>query len=60
MTAPGTILLAKMLRARDGQRPRRAGTVRLEVPRTDANVIGAAARGTGEGLHLAAERRRRC
>jgi CNT family concentrative nucleoside transporter len=29
------------------------GTVRLEVERTDVNVIDAAGRGTGEGLHLA-------
>jgi len=29
------------------------GTVRLEVERTDVNVIDAAGRGTSEGLHLA-------
>jgi CNT family concentrative nucleoside transporter len=52
MTAPGTILLAKMLVPETGQ-PETAGTVRLVVPRTDANIIGAAARGTGEGLNLA-------
>jgi CNT family concentrative nucleoside transporter len=52
MTAPGTILLAKILVPETGQ-PETAGTVRLVVPRTDANVIGAAARGTGEGLNLA-------
>jgi CNT family concentrative nucleoside transporter len=28
------------------------GAVRLEVPKTDVNVIDAAARGTSEGLHL--------
>jgi len=52
MTAPGTILLAKILVPETGQ-PETAGTVRLAVPRTDANIIGAAARGTGEGLSLA-------
>jgi CNT family concentrative nucleoside transporter len=52
MTAPGTILLAKML-VPETEVPETAGTVRLVVPRTDANVIGAAARGTGEGLNLA-------
>jgi concentrative nucleoside transporter, CNT family len=52
MTAPGTILLAKML-VPETEQPATAGTVRLVVPRTDANVIGAAARGTGEGLNLA-------
>jgi CNT family concentrative nucleoside transporter len=52
MTAPGTILLAKILVPETGQ-PETAGTVRLVVPRTDANLIGAAARGTSEGLNLA-------
>jgi CNT family concentrative nucleoside transporter len=52
MTAPGTILLAKIL-VPETEQPETAGTVRLVVPRTDANVIGAAARGTGEGLNLA-------
>jgi len=52
MTAPGTILLAKMLVPETGT-PETAGTVKLEDQRTDANVIGAAARGTSEGLHLA-------
>jgi CNT family concentrative nucleoside transporter len=52
MTAPGTILLAKMLVPETGQ-PETAGTVKLETERVDANVIGAAARGTTEGLHLA-------
>jgi CNT family concentrative nucleoside transporter len=52
MTAPGTILLAKMMVPETGQ-PETAGTVKLEGERPDANVIGAAARGTTEGLHLA-------
>jgi len=52
MTAPGTILLAKIL-VPETEEPETAGTVRLVVPRTDANIIGAAARGTGEGLNLA-------
>jgi concentrative nucleoside transporter, CNT family len=52
MTAPGTILLAKIL-VPETEEPETAGTVRLIVPRTDANVIGAAARGTSEGLNLA-------
>ncbi len=52
MTAPGTILLAKMLVPETGQ-PETAGTVKLDSQRPDANVIGAAARGTTEGLHLA-------
>jgi CNT family concentrative nucleoside transporter len=35
------------------RQPETAGTVRLEVERTDVNVIDAVGRGTGEGLHLA-------
>jgi CNT family concentrative nucleoside transporter len=52
MTAPGTIMMAKMLVPETGV-PKTMGTVRLEVERTDVNVIDAAGRGTGEGLHLA-------
>jgi CNT family concentrative nucleoside transporter len=52
MTAPGTILLAKMF-VPETEVPETAGTVKLVIPRTDANIIGAAARGTGEGLNLA-------
>jgi CNT family concentrative nucleoside transporter len=52
MTAPGTIMMAKMLVPETGT-PKTLGTVRLEVERTDVNVIDAAGRGTGEGLHLA-------
>jgi CNT family concentrative nucleoside transporter len=52
MTAPGTILLAKMFVPETGT-PETAGTVKLDIPRTDANIVGAAARGTGEGLQLA-------
>jgi len=52
MTAPGTIMMAKMLVPETGM-PKTMGTVKLEVERTDVNVIDAAGRGTGEGLHLA-------
>jgi len=52
MTAPGTILLAKILVPETGT-PETAGTVKLESEKVDANIIGAAARGTTEGLHLA-------
>src|SRR5512139_648913 len=52
MTAPGTILLAKML-VPETETPETAGTVKLASERVDANVIGAAARGTSAGLHLA-------
>jgi CNT family concentrative nucleoside transporter len=52
MTAPGTIMMAKML-VPETDVPKTMGTVRLEVARTDVNVIDAMGRGTGEGLHLA-------
>jgi concentrative nucleoside transporter, CNT family len=52
MTAPGTLMMAKMF-VPETQVPETMGTVRLEVGNTDVNVIDAAARGTGEGLHLA-------
>jgi CNT family concentrative nucleoside transporter len=52
MTAPGTILMAKMM-VPETEVPKTMGTVRLEVERIDVNVIDAAGRGTGEGLQLA-------
>ena len=52
MTAPGTLLMAKML-VPETAVPATMGTVRLHVEKTDVNVIDAAGRGTGEGLHLA-------
>ena len=51
MTAPGTILMAKLMEP-ETETPETYGTVRLDVPKTDVNVVDAAARGTGEGLHL--------
>jgi CNT family concentrative nucleoside transporter len=52
MTAPGTLMMAKIFVPETSQ-PETAGTVRLEVEKTDVNVIDAVGRGTGEGLHLA-------
>ncbi|MGE3507692.1 MAG: NupC/NupG family nucleoside CNT transporter [Vicinamibacterales bacterium] len=52
MTAPGTIMMAKLL-VPETEQPETMGTVRLKVERTDVNVIDAAGRGTYEGLHLA-------
>jgi CNT family concentrative nucleoside transporter len=52
MTAPGTLMMAKLFVPETGQ-PETMGTVKLEVERTDVNVIDAIGRGTGEGLHLA-------
>ena len=52
MTAPGTLMMAKMF-VPETQIPETMGTVKLDVERTDVNVIDAAGRGTGEGLALA-------
>lgn len=52
MTAPGTLMLAKII-VPETSVPETLGTVRLDVKTTDVNVIDAAGRGTGEGLHLA-------
>jgi concentrative nucleoside transporter, CNT family len=52
MTAPATLMLAKMLVPETGQ-PETAGVVKVEVERPGVNVIDAAARGAGDGLQLA-------
>jgi concentrative nucleoside transporter, CNT family len=52
MTAPGTLMMSKMFVPETGT-PETLGTVKLDMKRTDVNVIDAAGRGTGEGLHLA-------
>jgi CNT family concentrative nucleoside transporter len=52
MTAPGTLMMAKIF-VPETEVPETMGRVRLEVERTDVNVIDAAGRGTSEGLALA-------
>src|SRR3989440_2572069 len=51
MTAPGTIMLAKVLEPETAT-PQTLGGVKVDIPRTDVNVVDAAARGTTDGLHL--------
>jgi CNT family concentrative nucleoside transporter len=51
MTAPGTIMMAKIIEP-ETETPQTLGGVRVEIPRTDVNVVDAAARGTTDGLHL--------
>jgi CNT family concentrative nucleoside transporter len=51
MTAPGTIMMAKIMEP-ETEVPETLGGVKVDIPRTDVNVLDAAARGTGEGLHL--------
>ncbi len=54
MTAPGTLMIAKMLVPETGQ-PETAGTVKVADAGRDRseNLLGAIARGTTDGLHLA-------
>src|SRR3979409_2082167 len=56
MTAPGTLLMAKML-VPETEQPRTAGRVVMsadeEKSEKEENLLGAIARGTTDGLHLA-------
>jgi len=52
MSAPAALLVAKLMVPEEAT-PETAGSLSMEVERPDANVIGAAARGAGEGLFLA-------
>ena len=52
MTAPISIVMAKVMVPEDGK-PETMGTVDVDIPKTDANVLDAAASGAGEGLKLA-------
>src|SRR5579863_1973016 len=52
MTAPGTILIAKML-VPETEQPLTSGKVVMADMERDANALGAIARGTIDGLHLA-------
>ncbi|HET7789725.1 MAG TPA: nucleoside transporter C-terminal domain-containing protein [Gemmatimonadales bacterium] len=51
MTAPGTIMMAKILEP-ETEVPETLGGVKVDIPRTDVNIVDAAARGTSEGLYL--------
>jgi concentrative nucleoside transporter, CNT family len=52
MTAPGTLMMAKMF-VPETAVPETRDTVKLDIEKTDVNVIDAAGRGTSEGLQLA-------
>ena len=52
MTAPGTLLMAKML-VPETERPLTAGRVEMPAMEKESNILGAIARGTVDGLHLA-------
>jgi CNT family concentrative nucleoside transporter len=51
MTAPGTIMMAKLFEP-ETEVPETSGTLAIEIPKTDVNLLDAASRGTSEGLHL--------
>src|SRR6266849_9698632 len=52
MTAPGTLLMAKML-VPETEKPLTAGRVEMPEMEKEANFLGAISRGTVDGLHLA-------
>src|SRR5580692_7875658 len=52
MTAPATLMLAKMLIPETGK-PATAGGVHVEIERPGVNIIDAASRGASDGLQLA-------
>ena len=52
MTAPGTLLMAKML-VPENEQPLTAGKVQMPPTERESNILGAIARGTVDGLHLA-------
>jgi CNT family concentrative nucleoside transporter len=52
MTAPGTLLMAKML-VPETEQPLTAGRVEMPEMEKESNILGAIARGTIDGLHLA-------
>jgi concentrative nucleoside transporter, CNT family len=52
MSAPAALATAKLMYP-EKEEPETRGTLKVEVESPDVNVIDAAARGAGEGLHLA-------
>jgi CNT family concentrative nucleoside transporter len=52
MTAPGTLLMAKMF-VPETEQPVTAGVVQMPKMEKDPNILGAIARGTTDGLNLA-------
>ncbi len=52
MTAPGAVMMAKMLEP-ETEQPATSGGIQVDIPNHDANVLDAAARGAFEGGQLA-------
>jgi CNT family concentrative nucleoside transporter len=54
MSAPASLVMAKMIIPEpDPAASKTFGTLKIDLPRNDANIIDAAARGASEGLQLA-------
>jgi CNT family concentrative nucleoside transporter len=53
MCAPASLVIAKLMMP-ETEEPKTLGSVHIDIPRVDANLVDAAARGTTEGLRLAA------
>jgi len=51
ISAPASLVIAKIMVPETDESPTK-GSVKIEVPRTDANVLDAACRGAAEGLKL--------
>ncbi len=52
MNAPAGLILSKIIRPEVGE-PLTRGTLKLEIERTESNVIDAAAGGAAQGVQLA-------
>lgn len=52
MSAPAALVMTKLM-IPETEEPQTMGTVKIDVPKTDANIIDAACNGAGLGLHLA-------
>ena len=52
MTAPGAIMIAKIM-VPETETPKTGANVIVDIPRTDVNLVDAAARGAYEGIQLA-------
>ena len=52
MSAPAAIVIAKIVLP-ETEKPLTRGTLKVEVPQCNTNVLDAACRGAGEGLNLA-------
>ncbi len=52
MCAPASLVIAKLMLP-ESEEPQTLGAANIAIPRVDANIVDAAARGTNDGLHLA-------